>query len=90
MFYILSIHPCTITHDVLHVRRGVCSDKVKLPTVGFEYDPDALIEMLSLPLSDLFAQNPQCGSSQLLLQNNRAGRYGGGLFQQACDKGLQV
>ena len=89
------VHMCTAaTHGagagaLADAFAHVTQDKPKLPSFGFDYDADAMQSLLSLPLSDLFAANPGCGSSQLVLQKNKAARYGGGLHQQMCNQGLQ-
>ena len=65
------------------------SDKPKLPSFGFDYNVEEMTRILSLTPSELFAENPGCGRSQLVLQSNSAGRFGGGLYQAGCDNGLQ-
>ena len=67
---------------------GKCA-KPKLPCSGHDYDTEDLKRILSMSLPDLFAEQPGCGSSQLIVQSNSAGRHGGGLYQDACDNGLQ-
>ena len=61
---------------------GVCSEKPKLPSRGFDYDADYLTQVLAKPLPQLFAELPACGNMPLRVRYNRAGRYGGGIFQQ--------
>lgn len=69
---------------------GVCSiDKPKLPGLGFEYDADILTRTLLLTLPELFSEHPGCGSMPVAFRSNRAGRHGGGLFQQDCDEGIK-
>ena len=65
---------------------GVCSEKPKLPSRGFDYDADYLTQVRAKPIPQLFAESPECGNMPLRVRSNRAGRYGGGMFQQVSSK----
>jgi hypothetical protein len=60
---------------------GVCSTKPRVPSLGLDYDPEYLRAVARMPIRSLFDQYPGCGSLPLVVTSNRAGQYGGGLFQ---------
>lgn len=71
-------HPCVDVGQAW----GVCSPgQPRLPSRGFEYEPEYLESTLPLSPSALFAEHPGCGSLPVVVKSNRAGRNGGGLFQ---------
>ena len=85
-----SLAPDTITPCVdVGKGWGVCDAAVRLPSRGFEYDADMLKSILHMSPQQLFAGYPGCGTLPLMVRSNRAGRHGGGLFQQACDTGFE-
>ena len=82
----IPIHMYVYTHTHTPAQ---CSDKPRLPSSGFDYNVNEMTRLLSLPLSELFAEHPGCGGSQLVVASNSAARFGGGLYQAECDVGLQ-
>ena len=82
-----NIMHCTATEQIL-TEQNDDSDKPRLPSSGFDYDATSLTRMLSLPMPKLFEEQPGCGRLPLRVRGNRAGRYGGGVFQRGCDMGL--
>ena len=68
---------------------GVCSDKVKLPSAGFDYDAQVLEQIRLMTIPALFEAYPLCGKMPLVVRDNRASRHGGGLYQDGCDMGLE-
>jgi hypothetical protein len=69
---------------------GVCSSKPRLPNLGMDYDVDVLTRLGSLSISEVLNEYEGCGSIPLTVRNNRAGRNGGGIFQDGCDSGLRT
>jgi len=70
---------------------GVCSiNNPMLPSLGFDYDAEALIRSLSMPIAQLFSEHPGCGDTPVMFVRNRAVRNGGGLFKDSCDQGLEA
>ena len=54
----------------------VSAAKPRLPSLGFEYEPEVLQSILQMSPSVLFGQHPDCGSLPLALISNHAGRNG--------------
>lgn len=77
--------PC----DTVGKAWGICADKPRVPGLGFDYDPADLARLLSLSYPQLFAEHKGCGTLPVVVRSNKAGRYGGGLFQAGCDVGLE-
>ena len=102
---------CHLTHSPKCA--GVCSvGKPLLPGSGFDYDVDSIKRTRSIPLPDLFLEQPGCGIMPFVVRSNSAGkpsysmrpaqrrlrvnslailcagRFGGGLYQEGCDEGL--
>ena len=48
---------------------------------GQDYNPEFLNRLLSLSQPQLFAEHKGCGVLPVVVRNNRADRFGGGLFQ---------
>lgn len=61
---------------------GVCNPgRPRLPSRGFEYDVEELEGILPMAPDAMFETFPGCGTLPLIVRSNRAGGYGGGLFQ---------
>ena len=61
---------------------GVCNPgRPRLPSRGFEYDVEELEGILPMAPDAMFETFPGCGTLPLIFRSNRAGGYGGGLFQ---------
>ena len=58
------------------IRTDVCSG-----VSGQDYNPESLTRLLSLSQPQLFAEHKGCGRLPVVVRNNRADRFGGGLFQ---------
>jgi len=58
------------------IRTDVFSD-----VSGQDYNPESLTRLLSLSQPQLFAEHKGCGILPVVVRNNRADRFGGGLFQ---------
>ena len=76
------LKPKTKPHYARTQAWGVCHDKVKLPSSGFDYEVQTLARIRSMPLAPLFREYTECGTTPLVVRFNEAGRYGGGLFKQ--------
>ena len=68
---------------------GVCAESPYLPSLGFDYDPDSLMRLITMPVSDLLVEQRKCGSLPLRVASNHAGRHGGGLYKDGCDRGYE-
>ena len=58
------------------IRTDSCSN-----VSGQDYNPESLTRLLSLSQPQLFAEHKGCGRLPVVVRNNRADRFGGGLFQ---------
>ena len=58
------------------IRTDSCSN-----VSGQDYNPESLTRLLSLSQPQLFAEHKGCGRLPVVVRNNRAHRFGGGLFQ---------
>ena len=69
---------------------GVCSSQPKLPSLKMNYDAEFLHRLRTLSAPQIFAEHEGCGSLPLIISGNRAGRYGGGVYQNGCDSGIRT
>eukprot|EP00961_Rhodomonas_salina_P277380 3748372-Rhodomonas_salina.1 len=78
------------SHDSGVESWGVCAQRPRLPVSGWDYDEAMLEAVWKMPLGEALARFPGCGSAPLILENNSAAHFGGGLWQDTCNGVLEA